>query len=95
MRLTLLILGSLFSALASADIYKCTDANGKIEYRSSPCKTGHDNVKINIKTGAHTPQDGNNSQAGLVKQQAELEKQKREQEQALKKQADSNKGNRQ
>lgn len=92
MRLTLLILGSLFSAYASAGIYKCTDANGNTEYRSSPCETGHSNVEINIKTGTSTNLDEKNNQDTLTQkeQQAALEKQKLEQEQLLKKQADTN-----
>ena len=93
MRLKLLILGSLFSAFAYADIYKCTDANGKTGYRSSPCETEHGNVKLNIKTGTYTPADGTDNQPDLVQkeQQAALEKQKLEQEQLQKKQANINK----
>ena len=92
MRFTLLILGSLFSACASAGIYKCTDANGNTEYRSSPCETGHSNVEINIKTGTSTNLDDKNNQQALAQkeQQAALEKQKLEQEQLLKKQANTN-----
>ena len=92
MRFTLLILGSLFSAYATAGIYKCTDANGNTEYRSSPCQTGHSNVEINIKTGTSTNlDDKNNQQATAQKeQQAALEKQKLDQEQLLKKQANIN-----
>jgi hypothetical protein len=91
MRFTLLILGSLFSAYASAGVYKCTDANGNTEYRSTPCQTGHGNVEINIKTGASTNLDDKNNQQTLAQkeQQAALEKQKLEQEQLLKKQANS------
>jgi hypothetical protein len=90
MRLLLLILGSLFFASASAGVYKCTDANGKKEYRSSPCETGQANVEINIKTGASTDLDDINKQQALAKkeQEAALEKQKLEQEQLSKKQAD-------
>ena len=92
MRFTLLILGYLFSAHASAGIYKCTDANGNAEYRSSPCETGHNNVQINIKTGTSTNlDDKNNQQAKAQKeQQAALEKQKLEQEELLRKKANIN-----
>ena len=92
MRFTLLILGSLFSAYASADIYKCTDTNGNTEYRSSPCETGHGDGKLNIKTGTYANVDGKGNQSDLVQkeQQAELEKQKLEQEELLKKQATTN-----
>jgi len=92
MKFILFILGSLFSVYASAGIYKCTDANGYTEYRSSPCETGHSNVEINIKTGASTNLDDKNNQQALAQkeQQAALEKQKLEQEQLLKKQANTN-----
>jgi hypothetical protein len=92
MRFTLLILGSLFSAYATAGIYKCTDANGNTEYRSSPCQTGRSNVEINIKTGTTTNLDDKNNQQDLARkeQQAALEKQKLDQEQLLKIQANIN-----
>jgi hypothetical protein len=92
MRFTLLILGSLFSACAAAGIYKCSDVNGKTEYRSNPCETGRSNVEINVKTGASTNLDDKNKQQTLAQkeQQAALEKQKLEQEQILKKQANTN-----
>jgi len=89
MKLTLLILVSLFSASASAAIYKCTDTNGNTKYRSNPCETGPDNGKINIKTGASTTDNKNNHQDLAQKeQQMALEKQKLEQ--LLKKQANIN-----
>jgi hypothetical protein len=90
MRLLLLILGSLFFASASAGVYKCTDANGKKEYRSSPCETGQGNVEINIKTGASTNLGDVNKQQAIAKKEKEaaLEKQKLEQEQRSQKQAE-------
>lgn len=93
MRLTLLIVGSLFSAYASAAIYKCTDANGNTAYRSSPCETGRKNVELNVKTGTSTNLDDKESQQALAQkeQQAALEKQKLEQEALLKKQENTNK----
>lgn len=92
MRYALLILGSLFSAYASAGIYKCTDANGNIEYGSSPCKEGHNNVEINVKTGTSTNLDEKDRQKAeeQKEQQAVIEKQKLEQEELLKKQANIN-----
>jgi len=77
MKFTLLILVSLFSASASAAIYKCTDSNGNTEYSSSPCKTGHGNARINIKTGASTAIDDKGNQQDLAQkeQQTALEKQ--------------------
>jgi hypothetical protein len=92
MKLTLLILVSLFSASASAAIYKCKDTNGNTRYRSSPCETGHENVRINIKTGEPTTDDKDIRQDLAQKeQQAALKKQQLEQEQLLKKQANTNK----
>ena len=92
MRFTLLILGCLFSAFSSAGIYKCTDINGSTEYRASPCQIGRDNVEINIKTGTATNLDERNKQQNLERkdEQSELEKQKLEQEQLVKIQADIN-----
>jgi hypothetical protein len=82
MKFTLLILVSLFSASASAAIYKCTDSNGNTEYSSSPCKTGHVNARINIKTGVSTAIDDKGNQQDLAQkeQQTALEKQQLEQE---------------
>jgi hypothetical protein len=92
MKYTLLILASLFSAHASAGIYKCRDANGKTEYRSGPCKEGHSNVQINVKTGASTNLDDKEKEQAIAQkeQQDALEKQKLEQEALLKKQANAN-----
>lgn len=92
MRFTLLILGSLCSAYASAGIYKCTDVNGNTEYRSTPCEAGRNNIEINVKTGTSTNLDDKNSQEALAQQekQAAQEKQRLEQELLLKKQANAN-----
>ncbi|MDP1774404.1 MAG: DUF4124 domain-containing protein [Methylobacter sp.] len=84
MRITLLILGSLFSACTFAEIYKCTDINGKTDYQSKPCDQEHKTVQINVKTGISN--DGldqeKQKQALAQKEQAE----KLEREQLLKKQ---------
>ena len=92
MRLTLLIVGCFFSAYTSAAIYKCTDANGVTEYRSSPCETGRKNVELNVKTGASTNLDDKENQQALEQKerQAALEKLKLEQEALLKKQENTN-----
>ena len=94
MRFILLILGCLFSAYAFAGIYKCTGEKGDTEYRSSPCKTGQNNVEINIKTGTETNLDEKNKEQAIAQkdQQTALEKQALEKEQLLKKQADAEKG---
>ena len=93
MRYILLILGNLFSAYsAAAGIYKCTDANGNTEYGSNPCKEGHSSVEINVKTGTSTKLDDKDSQQAIAQkeQQEALEKQKLEQEELQKKQANIN-----
>jgi hypothetical protein len=88
MKLTVLILASLFSAYASAGVHKCTDAEGKTVYRSGSCSEGQSNVEINVKTGTSTNLSEKENQAALS--QAEQEKksaqEKLEQEQLLAKQ---------
>lgn len=93
MKFTLLILASLFSVYVSADVYKCTDANGDTEYRSKPCPPGRNNIEINVKTGSSTDLDEQENHQILEqkKQQATLEKQKLEQQQLMKKQVNINK----
>lgn len=90
MRLTLLVLGSLFSAYASAaGVYKCIAADGNTVYQSSPCDSGQNKVEINPKTGVST--DLNEIQnKQLSEQQSEQErlaKEKAEAEQLAQKQA--------
>ncbi len=82
MRIILLILGSLFSTYSVADIYKCTDMNGKTDYQSSPCDVEHKTEQINIKTGSSTEVE----QKTEGPSEEEL-KEKQEQELLLKKQA--------
>jgi hypothetical protein len=75
MRLTLLVLGSFFSAYAYAGVYKCTDAEGATAYRSKPCATGQSNIEINVKTGILTNlDDTKNPQATLEQQKLEQDK---------------------
>lgn len=84
MRITLLILGCLFSAYTFAGIYKCTDATGKTNYQSKPCDTEQKTEQINIKTGdtTETPDQEKQNQALAQKELDE----KSEQELLLKKQ---------
>jgi len=84
MQFILLILISIFSICASADVYKCTDADGKKVYRSHPCEEGYDNEEVDLKSGSTIDLDEVQKQAVLKQQeeQARLEQQKREQEQA-------------
>jgi hypothetical protein len=86
MRITLLILGSLFSTCTFAGIYKCTDVNGKTNYQSKPCDPEHKTVQINVKTGGSS-----NNETDKDKEKQELEKKEQEEniekEQVLKKQA--------
>ncbi|MFZ2407032.1 MAG: DUF4124 domain-containing protein [Methylobacter sp.] len=81
MRITLLILGCLFSVCAFAEIYKCTGINDKTDYQAKPCSPERKAVQINVKTGGPSEPDQGN-QVLEQKKQAE----KLEQEQLLKKQ---------
>jgi hypothetical protein len=89
MKFALLILGSLFSAYASAGVYKCTDTSGKTAYRENPCAAGISNMKLNVKTGnAINLDDIKNQQVSQQQQQqALIEQQQLEQQQLLQKQA--------
>jgi len=49
MKIALLILGSLFSTCSFAQIYKCTDENGKTDYQSKACDKQDNAVQIDIK----------------------------------------------
>lgn len=83
--MTLLILGSLFSACTFAEIYKCTDVNGKTDYQSKPCAPEHKTVQINVKTG--TSNDGQDQEKQKQALAQKTQDEKLEQEQLLKKQA--------
>ncbi len=84
MRITLLILGCLFSACTFAEIYKCTDVNGKTDYQSKPCAPEHKTEQINVKTGGSNDGLDEEKQKQALAQK-ELDN-KLEQEQLLKKQ---------
>jgi len=83
MRITLLILGSLFSTCTFAGIYKCTDINGKTDYQSKPCDPQHKTVQINVKTGSSAELDEEKQKQDLVKKEQD---ENLEKEQKLKKQ---------
>jgi hypothetical protein len=78
MRFALLLLGSLFAIQASAGVYKCTDANGKTDYRSKPCNFGLSAVEINVKTGGSLNLD-QEAQKNQAQQQEQEQKQTQEQ----------------
>lgn len=84
MKITVFILGSLFSACTFAEIYKCTDVNGKTDYQSKPCDSEHKAVQINVKTGGATDLLDQEKQKQALEQQQQEEK--LEQEQLIKKQ---------
>lgn len=85
MRITLFILGSLFSVSVFAGIYKCTDINGKTDYQAKPCDSEHKTVQINVKTGSSTNESDQEKENRDLAQKEQAEK--LEQEQVLKKQA--------
>lgn len=84
MRITLLILGSFFSVCAFAEIYKCTDVNGKTDYQSKPCDPQYKAAQINIKSGGATDELDEEKQKQILAQKKQDEK--LEQEQLQKKQ---------
>lgn len=90
MRFTLLILGSLFSAYASAGVYKCTAPDGNTVYQSSPCNVGQSKVQINPKTGVSTDLNEiqNKQLSEQQEQQEQLAKQKAEEEQRTQREAE-------
>jgi Domain of unknown function (DUF4124) len=71
MKFTLLFLGLLFSAHASAGVYKCTDANGNKIYKSVPCLEGQSKVELNVKTGGSTDLNAEEQQKALSQQEQE------------------------
>lgn len=85
MRLTVLILAGLFSASASAGVYKCTDPDGKIVYRSGPCSEGKSSLEINVKTGVSVNLSEQENQAALseAEKQQKIAQEKLEQEQLI------------
>lgn len=62
-----------------AGVYKCTDAEGRTDYQSSPCTDQHKAVQINTKTG--TQVDLNEKEAAQA-QALEQQKQQLSQQQA-------------
>lgn len=86
MRITLLLLGSLFSVCAYADVYKCTDTNGKTNYQAKPCDPERKTEQINIKTGNANVAPDQETEKQLLAQKEQAEK--LEQERLQKKQAE-------
>jgi hypothetical protein len=68
---------------SSAGVYKCTGADGRTDYQSSPCTENHKAVQINTKTGSKVDlNDLENRQVQANEQQKQLEAQKQAEEQA-------------
>jgi hypothetical protein len=82
MRIILLVLASLISTCTFAEIYKCTDADGKTDYQAKPCDPDYKALQINVKTGSLN--DGQEQEKQALAQKALDEK--LEQEQLQKKQ---------
>lgn len=81
----LLLLFTLFLPFdAWAGVYKCTDADGRTDYQSSPCTENHKAVQINPRTGSKVDlNELENRQVQTNEQQKQLEMQKQAEEQAL------------
>ena len=72
----------LLSSNSWAGVYKCTDANGRTDYQSSPCQEERSAVQINTKTGSKVDLnqlENQKQQADEQKMQLELQKQAEEQ----------------
>jgi hypothetical protein len=77
MKIALLILGSLFSTCSFAQIYKCTDENGKTDYQSKACDKQDNAVQIDIKPRSTIDNSDQKKQNELLKkkeQDGKLEK---------------------
>lgn len=67
----------------AAGVYKCTDAQGRTDYRASPCTEDHKAVQINTKTGSKVDLNELEQQ----KAQADAEKKQLESQQKAEEQA--------
>ncbi len=87
MKTTLLFLGLLLPLQLLADVYKCTDANGKKIYKAIPCAEGQSKVELNVKTGGSTDLNAQESQQALSQQEQEAKaaQKKLQEEQATQK----------
>lgn len=52
MKIFLLIITSIFSTIAGAGVYKCTDDSGNTSYQAKPCSVEKKSIEMNIKTGS-------------------------------------------
>ncbi|MGZ8136463.1 MAG: DUF4124 domain-containing protein [Methylococcaceae bacterium] len=89
MKFILLVAAGLFPVYASATVYKCVNASGKIDYQHTPCAEGNNNAQINLKTGSSIDLDEEKAQAQLKEkaEQAKLEQQKLEEQKLAEQQA--------
>jgi hypothetical protein len=66
-----------------AGVYKCTGADGRTDYQSSPCTENHKAVQINTRTGSKVDlNELENQQDQATEQQKQIEAQKHAEEQA-------------
>jgi len=90
MKLTLVLLGILFSSYSQAGIYKCTDSKGKKSYQKSPCENISNASEFNVNTGGSVAVPDKRKQEMVLeeqkaKEQARLDEIKK-QEQEVKQQ---------
>ena len=79
MKNRILLLALCLSFNSWAGVYKCTDADGRTDYQSSPCTDHHKAVQINTKTGGNVDL---NEQEAAQAQATEAQKQQQMQQQA-------------
>jgi len=53
--LALALVGLLLPAFAAAEIYKCTNADGEVEYRNMPCDNGNQQEPVNLRETTVVP----------------------------------------
>jgi hypothetical protein len=83
MKNLLFVFALCLSADSWAGVYKCTDASGHTDYRSSPCAEEHKSIQINPKTGSSVDLTAQEQQQALsVEQQKQLDQQQQAEEQA-------------
>ena len=89
MKILLLLSCILISCTTMAEVYKCTDAHGKIVYSAHACSKGQSNMQINIKTGATRDLDAEKKiQQQLIEdEQVKLAEQAREEQKIAEKNA--------
>lgn len=89
MKFVIFLFGGMFSFAATAGVYKCTDAAGRVVYKANLCAEGQSNVKIDIKSGVARDLDREEKEQQLKEEQEQdkLTAQEQEEKKLAEKQA--------